>query len=424
MSTTTPSVSPLGEEGPFHPSDEIKTTPARSHTTITRHRRILFVDQSGELGGGELSLLDLVAPWKRNSEVVLFADGPFRHRLEERGVRVSVEPISPRIRNLTRNDGLLASLGSVRSVYRLAWRIARRARRYDLLYANSQKALVVAALAGRLANRPVVWHLRDVLSAEHLSTAHRRTAIILANLFVQRVLCNSQATYDAFVKCGGRSDRAIIVYNGIDPVPFSRTNAVSAVRTDFKIPVNAPLVGVFSRLATWKGQDVLIRALGSLPDTHALVVGKALFVSDAAYETTLRRLAIENDVSDRVHFLGFRNDVPDLMRAVDVVCHTSTAAEPFGRVIVEGMLASRPVVATAAGGALEIVDDGVTGRLVPPGDVDALVANLIDLFEAPETARIMGMNGRAKALRHFSLEAVIRAVDAVFTRLLPPFPNE
>jgi glycosyltransferase involved in cell wall biosynthesis len=177
-------------------------------------------------------------------------------------------------------------------------------------------------------------------------------------------------------------------------------------------------VGVFSRLAPWKGQHVLIDALSDLPGVHALFVGDALFDGDESYAETLRTRAAQRGVADRAHFLGFRDEVPVLMQLVDVVVHTSTAPEPFGRVIVEGMLARRPVIATNAGGAREIVDDGCTGLLVPPGDTRALAAALRHVVDYPQQAATITEAAHARARRRFSKQAMIARIDAVLDPLL------
>jgi glycosyltransferase involved in cell wall biosynthesis len=117
-------------------------------------------------------------------------------------------------------------------------------------------------------------------------------------------------------------------------------------------------------------------------------------------------------VQDRVHFLGFRRDIPELLHVVDAVVHTSIAAEPFGRVVVEGMLAGRPVVATRAGGVLEIIDDGRTGLLVPPGDAAALAQVLARIQAQPEAFREMAAAGQADAQTRFALSSVLQAVEA------------
>jgi glycosyltransferase involved in cell wall biosynthesis len=247
--------------------------------------------------------------------------------------------------------------------------------------------MVVAALAGALARRPVVWHLRDLLTADHFGASQRRLATAVANRFVARVIANSRATAEAFIAAGGRPELVTVVYNGIDPAPFEAVTEANLDRLRGELGLNgAPTVGVFSRLAPWKGQHVLLEALVDLPDVHALFVGDELFGADEGYGSHLRARAAGLGVDERAHFLGFRRDVPALMRLVDVVAHTSTAPEPFGRVIVEAMLAGTPVVATDAGGASELIEQGRTGVLIPPDDAPALREALDCLQAAPTFA--------------------------------------
>ncbi len=371
---------------------------------------VLFVDHTAELGGAELFLLDLARRYPADRRVVLFSDGPLRSRLEAADVPVEVLAGSRSVLEV-RRDGGGAGLATGAAVFRLAVRLARRARGADVLFANSQKALVVGALAAALARRPLVWYLHDILSAEHFSAGHRRLVVALANRFASRVVCNSEATREAFVAAGGKEEKTSVVYNGIDPAPFDEVSEADARRLRDELDLgDGPVVGVFSRLAEWKGQHVLLDALASVPGAQALLVGDALFPADHAYAERLRERASEPDLAGRVRFVGFRDDVPALMKACDVLAHTSVTAEPFGRVIVEGMLAGRPVVASDAGGAREIVRDGKTGRLVTPGDPAALAAALSDMTQNPERTRTLSVTARGEALRRFSPEAMIRGV--------------
>jgi glycosyltransferase involved in cell wall biosynthesis len=365
--------------------------------------RVLFVDHAAVLGGAELSLLDLAGGMRERATVLLFQDGPFRERLEEAGVTAAVLPAPPALLDIRR--GGRAGAASAPSVAAHALRLVPECRRHDVVYANSQKAFAVAAFAGWIARRPVVWHLRDLLTPEHFSASHRRLVTGLARRFATRVVANSAATRDAFVAAGGPAEHVRVVYNGIDPAPFEAVDDGDAARLRAELGVgDAPLVGVFSRLAEWKGQHHLLDALAGLPAAHALLVGDALFPGDEAYATGLRERAAQPDLAGRVHFLGFRRDVPALMRACDVVAHTSAAPEPFGRVIVEGMLARRPVVATAAGGAVELVADGRTGLLVPPGDARALRDALARLFGEPTLGARLAEAGAEEARRRFGVE--------------------
>lgn len=372
---------------------------------------ILFVDQSGAPGGGQLSLLDIANHRRVACKVVLLSDGPFRVMLEEAAVPVMVLPAPPAFTGIAREEGGLGALRAVIPTLVLAGRLARLARGHDLIYANTQKAMIVAALAGKLARKPVIWHLRDILSSAHFGRVQLWVAARLGNGCISRVIANSTATAEAFVAAGGDPDRVSVVHNGITAAGFGPVCPERQLRLRAELGLGPePLVAVFGRLAPWKGQHVLIEALTLLPGVRALVVGAALY-GEEAYADSLVRQAEAMKVAERVHFLGFRKDVPELMSLARVVVHTSVAPEPFGRVLVEGMLAKRPVIASRAGGALEIIEDGISGVLVPPGDPGALARALAGLIHDEARAARIAANGGARARRLFSLEAMLARID-------------
>ncbi len=380
--------------------------------------KVLFLDHAGVLGGAELYLLDLVKSFK-DSKVLLFSDGPFRERLVRAGVDVELVRASRAVTGVSREDKGGGGVRAVPGLLRLVERIARRARQFDVIFANSQKAFVVGALAGALARRPVVWCLHDILTAEHFSPLNRTLVVALANRLSALVIANSQATADAFRAGGGRAP-VRVVHNGLDPAPFEKVTPaeVASLRRELGLG-DAPVVSVFSRLSPWKGQHVLLEALPQLPDVHALFVGEALF-GETAYADKLKERVEALRLSSRVHFLGFRSDVPALMKLSDIVLHTSTAPEPFGRVIVEGMLAGRPVVAARAGGALEIIGHDEGGVLVEPGNAQTLQAALEHLLSQPEEAEALAEAGRRRAAAHFSLRAMVDSVKACLREVARP----
>jgi glycosyltransferase involved in cell wall biosynthesis len=372
--------------------------------------RVLFLNHAGVLGGGELSLLDIAVRYANSSKVLLLADGPFRSKLEQVGVAVEVLPVSGVVSGIRREGNGIRELQAMPEVLKLSWSVARSVRDYDVLYANSQKALVIGALAGKLASKPVIWHLRDMLVADHFSREHRWLAVVLSNHAVARVIANSKATAASFVRGGGRAEKVRLVHNGIDPTPFESVNPtqVDALRRALGL-AEVPVVGVFSRLAPWKGQHILLEALARLPHVHAVLVGEAIF-GELAYAKALGEQAQTLGIADRVRFLGFRHDIPQLMKLSDVVVHTSIAPEPFGRVVLEGMLARRPVVAARAGGVIEIIEDKVNGILVRPGDTEALAETLADLLAKPTKAGALAEAGYKVASERFSLRAMVEGV--------------
>jgi glycosyltransferase involved in cell wall biosynthesis len=376
--------------------------------------RVLFLDHTAARGGAELYLLPLAQAFRAHAQVVLFSDGPLLDDLRERGVQTHLLPAPAPFLNVRREGTAWDSVAALPSLMALSLRVARRARSYDLLFANSQKSFVVACLAGVLARRPVVWNLHDILSADHFGALNRWLVVRLANGCARRVIANSEATRQSFIDQGGRPDLVDVVYNGIDPAAFDAVAPSQSTLREaagLSLPPNAFLIGVFSRLAAWKGQHVVLEALSRLPNVHVLLVGDALFGEDHEYARGLHEQARRLGIEERVHFLGFRSDVPALMTACDAVVHSSITPEPFGRVIVEGMLAGRPVVATHGGGASEIVRDGMNGRLVPPGQSDALAAVLRAWQNDPDCAEALVRVGAREARTRFGIEQQIEGVS-------------
>lgn len=380
--------------------------------------RILLLDHSGELGGGELSLLDFAAATQLPVRVVVFEPGPFVDRLEDADVAVEVIAAGA-VLGVRRDNNVAKVLKIIPSLTRSVILLARAMRRAPVVYANSQKALVVAALANAVVRRPLIWHLHDIMTAAHFSRTMRRVAVALSNRFATHLIANSHATEVSYREAGGKLP-VRVVYNGIDPAPFANAGGTAErdrLGGEAGIPADAPIVAVFGRLSSWKGQDVAIAAIEAVPRAHLVFVGSAMF-GDGAFEAALHRDAAARGVAERVHFLGFQSNVAALMAGVDIIVHASTAPEPFGRVIVEAMMSGTPVIASAAGGALEIVE-GDTGILVPPGDAAKLAAAIRGLIDDPVAAEAMAKRACAMAHARFTLSVAVERTDEVLMTVEP-----
>ncbi|MBD2152810.1 glycosyltransferase family 4 protein [Pseudanabaena sp. FACHB-1277] len=369
-------------------------------------KRILFVSYTAMLGGGELCLLDFAKAYRDSSEVLLLTDGVLKTRLESLGVRVNLLTSSKRSLAAVKASSGLASLKSIGELWRLGRQVAQKSKDFDLIHANNQKGFVVAAIARFLGGAPVVWHLHDILTADIFSPLNRRIAVTLANWCATRVMVNSQATADAFIAAGGNSRLLRTVHNGFDSEVFDRVKDNQAgLREELRIPRDRPLVGIFSRISYWKGQQVLLEAAMQLPNVHLLLVGDALF-GEAEYAERLKNMAMQDSLKGRVHWLGFHEDIPALMKACDLIVHCSTAPEPFGRVVVEAQLAKRPAIATIGGGTSEIIEDRVTGLLIPANDPQLLAQAIQDILSDRDFANKLTAAAYEQAKTKFSISSV------------------
>ena len=369
---------------------------------------VVFLDQSGQLGGAELFLADLAQACSEWSRVLLLEDGPFVEMLRERGVLVETVSMPGEAKSVSKSAGAGAFFKAAPQLLAFYHEVRRRLEDANLVYCNTPKAIVLGGLIAWLSRRNLVVHLHDLLTGEHFSPMNLK----LLQFFARRaglVIANSKATAATFVATGGRRAVVEVVYNGFEPEHFARPKdfVQSALRAQLGLPTGH-LIGIFGRLTRWKGQHVALEALRSLPGVHLVVVGEALFTEDdRTYRELLQRTAEEPGLQGRVHFLGFRSDVTALLQAMDVVVHCSVAAEPFGRVIVEAMLAGTPVVATRGGGVDEIITEGRDGFLIRSADPAALALAVGKIIQDPELAARLSSAALESARERFSMEKTV-----------------
>ena len=376
--------------------------------------KILFLDQSGNLGGAELNLLDTAKLYRNSCLVALFADGSFRRALEQEQIPVRV--LLNKLLKIHKDSSFWQSIQNITILFPLVKEIIELSRNYDLIYANTQKALVVGAIASSISGKPLVYHLHDILSLEHFSQTNRRIAVFLANRFTSLIIANSQATKTAFIESGGKEQLVEVVYNGFDLEKYQiNSDRNTRLRQELNLK-GKYIVGHFSRLSPWKGQHILLEALTHCPQATAILVGDALFGEDE-YVAKLHQQIEDLQLGDRVHFLGFRSDIPQLMSICDLVVHTSTAPEPFGRVIVEAMLCGKPIIAAAAGGAVELIDRNCTGWLTTPGDVRELADTIDRCRQQPEVTEAIAQAGKVAASRRFDLLNIEQQIDGLLKLL-------
>jgi len=379
---------------------------------------VAFVDQTGKLGGAELSLLDLIRSREGKKRAIIFEDGPFVNELRRMDVDTQVCLLGDRAAAVRKQSGTLGKIYAVRDLLNHQRRLQKALHGFDVVYANTPKALVTSAIAsGRKAGK-LIYHLHDILSASHFSSLNRKLLVTLTNFYADCVIANSDATAAAFKSAGGRSSLVSVVPNGFDLLAFSKaieraSDYRQAIRNVENIGMNVPVVAVVGRVAAWKGQHVAIDAIARTPNAHLWIVGDALFGEDKEYMTSLLRQVKELGLIERVNFMGQRTDVLPILQAADVIVHCSISPEPFGRVIVEAMLSRRPIVASRAGGAMEIIEDGKTGRLTQPGNVQELVDCICSLVgDSSEKSRMVDA-AQKSASERYGLNVVADKINQI-----------
>jgi glycosyltransferase involved in cell wall biosynthesis len=359
---------------------------------------VLVVSNHADVvGGGELSLMDLLRGLDRDHwapALVTPADGAIAAGARELGLPVHVVPLPT-----LRRPGPVV-LASVAALGRLARRIDAA-----ILHANGSRAMLYAGLAGRFAGRPAIWHVRIAES----DGAVDRALYALATT----VVATSRAVERRFA--WATRPKVRIVPNGVDLGRFAPRQSSATLRAALGVPPASALIVSIGRFVPEKGHRHLIDAAARIqrttPGVHWMLVGGGELEGELVAQA--RGLGLDS----QVHFVGWREDVADVLALGDVFVLPSER-EGFGRVLVEAMAMGKAVVATTAGGIPEIVLDGETGLLVPPAAPAPLADAVRGLLDDPARAARLGAAGRARALATFSRDAHADAMAQVYADVL------
>ena len=368
--------------------------------------RIACIHQGYELYGSDRSFAESVAALRQaypsaEIEVVLPRDGPIRGLLEANTSRIVIEPLWVlRRRDLPR---LVATAPVALPLAVL--RAARRLRRCDLVYINTS-VIVDHVLAARFFPGKAVQHIHEI--PEGATRTLLRRLVLWGRA---RLIFNSRATREAFEPPPGLPSD--VIYNGVaGPADWAPTDY------DGKRSLRVLMLGRINRI---KGQEVLLAALAALPPEtrdriETRIVGSAF--EAPRLEMALREAVTSAGLQSHVGVEPFLDDPTPLYRWADVVAVPSRRPESLGRVAIEAMAFGRPPLASAIGGLREVVADGVTGRLLPPGDAEALARTLAGIVSNPDVLAPMARAGRERFAALFSDEAVARAIAAVADDML------
>jgi glycosyltransferase involved in cell wall biosynthesis len=384
--------------------------------------RVLFVSHTAVVSGGERSLLDLLSALGEDIQPLLATPpGALQELAEQRGIATT--PIRGTAGSLR-----LHPLHTPRALLEMAlaaWQVRRAARRHraEVVHANSIRAGIVLALAG-VRGRARLVHVRDCLPRGRISDATLRLIAASATT----VLANSRYTADSVRAVAPRANLRV-VYNAVDlarfdPRAIGRESARARLGEDGARP---KLLGVVAQITPWKGQDTAIEALALLRedgvDAQLLLVGAAKFVAASTrfdnedYVARLRELIERAELGDRVSWLGERDDVAEVIRALDVLLLPSWE-EPFGRAAIEAMALEVPVVATSVGGPAEILSDGREGYLVAPREPRAWADAVARVLRSGDRGAAMGRAGRERVEREFTTAQHVDAIRAVYESAL------
>jgi glycosyltransferase involved in cell wall biosynthesis len=363
---------------------------------------ILYLSSFGSLKwGGQKSLYYLVSNLDKTTFrpcVVVPTDEDLAHTLREDNIDVFIQKL-PKVT-------FPALLVATKAAYCLSKLMDKY--KIDIIHTDGPRNTFYAGLVARIKRIPLVWHIRV--------SDHDRFDRVLA-FIPKKIILVADALRKRFpgVTC---DDRFVTIYNGVDPTKFNNDGPASSFKKSLGIEENTLLVSVFARVESLKGQKYLIEACGRilsrLPQFHLLFMGE---ITEPAYQSECKHLAAKWHIQDQVTFAGHRTEVVEIFRATDIVVLPSLT-EAFPRVLIEGMAAAKPVIATAVGGVPEAVEDGISGFLVAPGDSLSLAEKIGLLAVNRDLRMAMGKAARKRVEALFSIEGNVRKTEQVYHELL------
>jgi glycosyltransferase involved in cell wall biosynthesis len=386
--------------------------------------RILYIEETrnGIVGGSVICLLHMIRGMKREGYepyVVLHSELPLAKEFEKYGKLIRMpkrEPVQKwsterppskiRVLGWLIRDLLLEILPGSFSL-----RLIIRREKIDIVHLNNGLGLDIEGIvAAKLSGVPCVVQERGIGKVSIISKWLAR--------YVDALICVSNAVHRNLLDQGVQPKKYRMIYDGIDLDEEKAVGSKEGCRARWGLPPDLPVVGIVGTIQRWKGHHEVISAIKKvkekIPNIKCVIVGG---IYDPVYENELRHLVETLNLKDNIIFLGYQSNTLSVMNAMDIVVHASILPEPFGRVLIEAMSLGKPVIATKAGGPIEIIEDQVSGLLVPPSDPEALSDAIIHLLQDPSGGAEMGRSGRERVEKMFPLKRTIEEVRSLYAEL-------
>jgi glycosyltransferase involved in cell wall biosynthesis len=368
--------------------------------------RILYVHGIEAIGGAERDLISLLKTLDRHMwepHVVCPGTGPFRDQLHTIAVPTHALSFPPWRTPLAvfQRRSAVGSLGAfVRQLDPAMMHVN------DIWWVPH----TVSAIRSHTSNPvPIVAHVRQEIEPAKVQRYQLDR--------VEAVIAISRQVEQSLIAGGVSAKKVRTVYSGIDFSEKEPAHNDQTIRQMIGLPNGAVLLGTVANLFPRKGYEVMLRALPAIvravPTVQYVIVGS----DDHDYADRLKRLAQELKIADRVHIIGFQDPVQPFLASLDLYVHPALM-EGFGIAVVEAMAMGKAVVATTTGGLPEVVAQGETGLLVPPGDVESLAASVVSLLQDRVRREHMGRCGRARARERFSLDASVMRMEQLYGEVL------
>ena len=364
---------------------------------------ILILHGSSDLYGASKILLVTVRTLIKKGHkplVVLTETGPLSDSLLELGAEVMYIRLGILRRKYKTLPGIINRLQVIKQAYTEIKKLIAN-RNIQLVYSNTT-AVLAGAFAARSMGIKHVWHVHEII--EQPKWMYRFLGYML-NRYSYKVIVVSAAVQRSWSKYV-LPEKIELIYNGIDYSPYLQPS--EKIRKELSLDESTVVIGMIGRVHYWKGQEYFVQIAAAIAKQHSnvhfVMIGDAFPGYEYLYEKLAALIKKEN-MGYLVSDLGYRTDVAELLQGFDILVLPSTLPDPFPTVVLEAMASAKPVAATAHGGALEMVDNNITGVWIPVNDVSK-AASIIGKLVSDKNTRIqMGESARKKVLGQYSPEA-------------------
>jgi glycosyltransferase involved in cell wall biosynthesis len=278
---------------------------------------------------------------------------------------------------------------------------------FQLVLTNTIKSHLYGSLASRLCSLPLIWRFHDILSQEDFSPLLVKLLAFFGKRFPKRILAVSKVTRDHLLRHGIEGDKIEVVFNSVDPERLELKGSLGSIREEYRLGNGTKLVGCIGRIVPQKGQKVLLSAVPQVlrrrPDAFFLVVGD-VFLKEENYREELFEFIKDNRIEKNARLTGFRTDIGNVIRSLDLVVFPSIAPEAFPLSVLEAMVLGKPVIASDIGGVQEMIEDGVTGVLVEPNRPERIAEKILSLLDDPRSCEEIGRKAEEFVNTKFSME--------------------
>jgi glycosyltransferase involved in cell wall biosynthesis len=364
--------------------------------------KILLLHSSSDVYGASKIFLGTVQLLKKRNHdvwVVLSEDGPLVKKLASAGATVLMVRLGILRRKYFNPRGIINRIATLLRARKQLQELIRK-EKIELVYSNTTGVLA-GAFAARNCGVRHIWHVHEIIENPFWL---KQLLGHLMNRYAVGIIAVSEAVKQSWESVLP-AERITVIQNGIDYSPYLEHE--QTLTKELQLPTAAIVIGMVGRVHYWKGQSYFLKLAGQLhqkhPSLHFLLAGDAYPGYEYLYQEMQTQIETLQ-LSDVVHNLGFREDIPAVMQTIDLLLLPSQQPDPFPTVILEAMASAKPVIATQFGGAVEMIDAGITGDLMPADQVDTAVS-VIESWLDKNRLQAAGEAGRKRVLEKFSLEA-------------------